>query len=331
MQTRSPGIVTVMRGLPPPVLMMADAAGGTLSRRDLIAMGYSALQIRAWLRAGLLVQTGRGEYRVAGSAHPLRQELATMLWRAGSGSRLAGPLVCHLHGLKGFGARTTDHVAVPPHRRVRGVEFKVVRTPVPEEDQDRVLDLPAVTVARALIGAAPDFAPARIRVAHDDAKWRGLVKPGEFAARAADLGNAYGAAVARRIATNGVMDQESEPERDLYSLFRPGDPVPESQVWICWHGRWHRLDFAYRDVRLDVEYDGQDHDATRERDADRDLALAELAVQTIRVTKAMMRSPEDTRRRILAVYATRTGLGLPPLPADEPPWADGDGRGHLGA
>ena len=104
-------------------------------------------------------------------------------------------------------------------------------------------------------------------------------------------------------------------------MFRPGDPVPQSQVWVSWYDRWYRLDFAFRDVRLDVEYDGANHDDRREEDADRDLALAELDVQTIRVTKAMMRNPGDTRRRILAVYDKRAALGLAPLPVAEPPWA----------
>ena len=89
---------------------------------------------------------------------------------------------------------------------------------------------------------------------------------------------------------------------------------------MCWHGRWFRLDFAYLDGRLDVEYDGANHDQRREEDADRDLALMELQIQTIRVTRKMMRDPAGTRRRILAVLEQRRGLGLPPLVPDAPPW-----------
>ena len=80
------------------------------------------------------------------------------------------------------------------------------------------------------------------------------------------------------------------------------------------------MDFAYRDLRVALEYDGAIHDRTREADADRDLALLELQIITIRVTKAMLRDAAATRRRILAVVAERNGSDIPPLPRMSPPW-----------
>lgn len=309
-----------MLGLPPDVLLMCENSAATTSRRDLIARGYAPARIAWWLEAGLLERTGRGEYRVAGSDATIKQELATRLWRAGPGSRIAGALRCALAELKGFPLEW-DHFAIPPHRRVRGVDFTVIRTPLPEEDHDWVMGLPAVTVARGLIGASATSAPARIRVAHDDAKFRKLIRDGEFERRAIALGNAYGAPQARAVAAGGALRKESEPERHLFSIFRPGDPIPEEQVWVYGRGRWHRLDFAFRSARLDLEYDGKDHERTREKDADRDLLLAEMDIETIRITKAMMSDPSDVRRRILAVYNRRRAQGLAPIPLLVPPWA----------
>lgn len=310
-----------MRGLPRLVVQMGDAAGGTVSRRDLKAVGFTDDDIRGWLETGLLIRVHRGEYRVAKSGDRREQDLASMVWRAGPGSRLAGPLVCSLLGLEGFGARTNDHLVVPPGRRVRGVDFRIVRTHVPDEDKALVVGLPAVTTARALIGASAVFSAARIRVAHDDAVFKGLLRRGEFAARAADLGNVYGAAQARRVAAGGALRSESEPERDVFQIFRGRDPRPERQVWVCWRGRWYRLDYAFREVRLALEYDGATHADTRAADADRDLALLSLGIVTIRLTSAMMRDPAETRRRILAVYTERAGFGLEPIPRATPPWA----------
>ena len=309
-----------MRDLRPVVLALADAGGGRVSRRDLTANGVSKYEIGLCLQAGIFQSVGWGEYRVAGSGLTFEQELASRLWRCGDSARVAGPLACRLYGLTGFLHVEDDHIAVPPGRRVRGVDFKVIRTPIARRDMARIGDLPGVTAARGLVGASAEYAPARIRVAHDDALHKGLVERGEFAEVAASLGNAYGAAAARRIARGGALDSESEPERDLFSIFRRGDPRPERQVWVCWHGKWFRLDYAYREVRIDLEYDGKDHESTRERDADRDLALAELDIQALRVTAAMMRSPEDTRRRILAVYQRRQSQGLAPIPYGLPPW-----------
>jgi hypothetical protein len=149
----------------------------------------------------------------------------------------------------------------------------------------------------------------------------GLTDEEMMAARLGELGKAYGAPRMRAIVASGVLAQESEPERDLLGVFRPGDPLPDAQVWVSHRSKWHRLDFSYLDVRLAIEYDGAQHDGQREQDADRDLALLELQIATIRVTKSMMRDPEDTRRRILAVRSSRLPLGLKPLVPDRPPWA----------
>ena len=310
-----------MLGLPRDVLFMCENGAATTSRRDLVDRGHSEARIAWWLEAGLFERTGRGEFRVAGSDATVKQALATRLWRAGAGARLAGPLRCALAGLKGFPFDGWDHIAIPPHRRVRGVDFKVVRTPLPEEDLERVEGLPAVTLARALIGASATCAPARIRLAYDDARFKKLITAGQFEERALALGNAYGAAQARAIAAGGALSNESEPERNLHAVFRPGDPLPEAQVWVRWRQRWHRLDFAFRSARLALEYDGSHHEATREQDADRDLALAELDIETIRITKSTMRDPADVRRRVLTVHARRQALHLPPILRAAPDWA----------
>jgi hypothetical protein len=302
---------------------MAEHGAARVSRRDLIAVGYRPAQIDRWVAGGLFVRDGRGELRIPGSVGDLHQELAGMVWRAGRDARVAGALRCALAGLPGFPTSTRDYIAVPPTRRVRGVDFPVVQTPVPAEDEDRVFDLPAVTVARGLIGAAATYHPARIKLAHDYALHHRLVKRGEVMARAHDLGNVHGAPQMRRIGTSGALETESPRERRLLGIFRAGDPKPHTQVWVCWNGKWFRLDFAYLEARLALEYDGGSHDDTREADADRDMALAELTIQPLRITKGMMRDPAATRRRILAVRTSRMALGLSPLVSSPPPWEAG--------
>jgi hypothetical protein len=321
--------------LPRAVLERAEARAGTVSRRALIRLGFARQELDYWLAIGLIERTGHGEYRVAGSERSIAQALWSVVARAGDGARLAGPIVLGLRGIKGFAhlARDLDarllgpgpvgeldHVAVPTGRRVRGVEFRVVRTPMPAEDRDEVLGVPAVTVARALVGAARTEHPARIRSAFDDARFKGLVTEPEVVTTTARLGLGYGAAQMRRILRTGALQHESEAERDLLSIFRPGDPVPEPQVWVRWHERYFRLDFAYLAGRVDLEYDGGNHGRRREEDAERDLAIAELRIHPLRITRKMMRDPEGTRRRILAVVEQRRALDLPPIVPEPPPW-----------
>jgi hypothetical protein len=325
-----------MAALPPIVHRMAEACRGTVSRRDLLAVGIPVDTLEDWLAAGRLERCARGEYRLPGSEVTLHQALQVALNRAGAGARLAGPIVLGLWGIKGFAHLATalrppvggalpdladlDHVAVPPGRRVRGVPFKVVRTALPAEDLDEVEGLPAVTVARSLAAAAKTNHPARIRSAYDDARFRGLVDEEGLQRTVARLGGGYGGPPMRRILGTGALRSESEGERDLLAVFRAGDPLPERQVWVRWHDRYFRLDFAFLAGRIDLEYDGGNHDGRREQDADRDLALAELRIHPLRITKRMLRDPEGTRRRILTVVRQRLALDLPPIVPEPPPW-----------
>lgn len=309
-----------MAALPVLVHVMADAVRGTLSRRDLVAVGFSPATIDGWVRLGLLERVARGEYRIPGSGRSRTQELATMLWRAGEGARLAGALACGLRGLEGFSEDETEYIAVPAGRHVRGAGYPIVRTPLPPADQDLIRGLPAVTVERALIGAAATHRAARVKVAFYDAKFKGLTDDTRITDRALHLGRVHGAPQMRKILGTGAMKVESPKEWDVAQLFLKGGPRPHEQVYVEWHGKWFRLDFAFLDARLALEYDGEDHERTREKDADRDLALLELSIETIRITRAMMRDPADTRRRILGVRAQRLALGLPPLVPSRPPW-----------
>jgi hypothetical protein len=304
--------------LPPFVCAMADAHGGSVSRRDLIAAGVHPATIDRWLAAGLLVRVGWGEYRVAGSGNAEQQRVASMVWRAGKGAHIGGAMGLGLLGVKGFTADLTDHIAVPRRREITGVDFTVVRTVIPDHHRTRWNDVPMLIAERLFIGAAATHRQARIRVAWDDARWKGLVQLGRLDECLGELGRAYGAPQMRRI--RPALEMESEPERDLFGIFRRSDPKPVPQVWVPWNDKWFRLDFAFLDARLDLEYDGDNHDATREKDADRDLALKELTIEPIRVTKAMMRDPAATRRRILEVYRQRMAMGLTPLVPQTPPW-----------
>lgn len=284
-----------MAALPVLVHVMADAARGTVSRRDLTAVGFHPACIDDWVVLGLLERAARGEYRIPGSGRSRTQELATMLWRAGEGARLAGALACGLRRLKGFSEDESQYIAVPHGRHVRGAGYPIVRTRLPAEDHDLIRGLPGVTVERGLIGAAATHRPARVRVAFYDAKFKGLTDQGRVAARATALGRVHGAPQMRGILGTGALTVESDPELTLLQIFRP-DEAPAKQVYVEWHGKWFRLDFAFLDARLALEYDGSDHVRTREADADRDLALLELNIQNIRVAKAMLADRDELRR-----------------------------------
>lgn len=312
-----------MAALPPDVQAASRSCYSTLSRRRIRALGHTDAEIDHWLACGLLTPVVRGHYVVAGSMPHEVGRLMTALERSGPGARIGGAWACGLHGLEGFNLSGIDHALVDPRRRVRGVPFTVVRSPVAPIDQATVRDLPSITVTRSLIDIAPAFPPKVVRVAYDHARRAGTTSLAELTERAAQLGRVRGAPEMRRMIATGLLRHESEGERDLAGLWHPGDPLPEPQVWVARGTRCYRLDFAYLDARLCLEYDGKDAhsgDEARLRDGERDLALAELDIQTLHITARMLRVPERTRERILAVRQHRLNLALPPLVPSPPPW-----------
>lgn len=308
--------------LPADVLALADQRHGRVSRRQLLELGYTSATINGWRRQGLLITCGRGQYLVSGTKAADLGRLGAALERSGEGARIGGAWACGLWGLEGFDLSGVDHVLVDPQRRVRGAPFTVIRSPVPPVDQAIVEDLPTLTMTRALIDVTPTHTEKAVRVAYDDARRAGGTSLDELRERATQLGNVRGAPPMRRLLAGRALRCESEGERHLDTIWLPGDPLPELQVWVACGGRYYRLDFAFLAARLCLEYDGREHHEQaldRYRDHDRDLALAQLNIQTLRISARMLRTPDRTRRQILAVRHDRLRLGLPPIVPCAPP------------
>jgi very-short-patch-repair endonuclease len=81
-------------------------------------------------------------------------------------------------------------------------------------------------------------------------------------------------------------------------------------------GRTYRLDMAYPDARVAVELDGRSYHASPEqweRDIRRDLALATVGWQTIRLShERLTTDPAGCRRDVLRVLATRHQADIGP-------------------
>lgn len=181
----------------------------------------------------------------------------------------------------------------------------MIRSPVPPEDQATVDDLPTLTVTRSLIDVCPRYPAKSVRVAYDDARRRGGTSLDELTRRATGLGRVRGAPAMRRLLATGDLLLESEGERALNRLWRPGDPKPEPQVWVVYRSRRYRLDFAFLDASLCLEYDGREYHERaldRYRDYDRDLALAQVWVAR----------PKGRVRKSVRVGGGRGGRGRRP-------------------
>lgn len=311
-----------MPALPPEVIAVASEHRDVVSRRQLLELGYTTGAIAGWVSGGLLQPHCRGQYVLPGAAVDAVGRLLAALARSGKDARIGGSWACGLWGLEGFDLSGVDHVLVDPKRRVRGAPFTVIRSPMPPVDQATVDNVPTLTVTRGLIDVTPTHPAKTVRVAYDSARRAGLTSLEELSRRATELGNVRGAPQMRRLLATGLLRHESEGERNLAQLWRSGDPIPEAQVWVACGSRRYRLDFAFLDARLCLEYDGREfHERAldRYRDYARDLALAQLNIQTLRISARMLRTPDRTRRQILAVRHDRLRLDLPPIMPCEPP------------
>lgn len=247
-----------MPALPPEVIAVASEHREVVSRRQLLELGHTTGTIAGWVSGGLLLPYCRGQYLLPGATVDAVGRLLAALERSGEEARIGGSWACGLWGLEGFDLSGADHVLVTPKRRVRGGPFTVIRSPVPPVDQATLDDVPTLTVTRGLIDVTPAHPAKKVRVAYDHARRAGLTSLDELTRRATELGNVRGAPPMRRLLDTGLLRHESEGERTLAQLWRPGDPVPEAQVWVACGPRRYRLDFAFLDARLCLEYDGRE-------------------------------------------------------------------------
>ncbi|MBO9567235.1 MAG: hypothetical protein J7503_00285 [Cellulomonas iranensis] len=132
---------------------------------------------------------------------------------------------------------------------------------LPAADVTVLGGVPATTAERTALDLAR-YAPGYIGLAAIDAfAHAGLIDPARLMRRARELPGARNIARARRLIELCEPQTESTGESWLrLRLFEAGLPRPEAQISIRRGGREvYRLDLGYRDARVGVEYDGDEH------------------------------------------------------------------------
>jgi hypothetical protein len=149
----------------------------------------------------------------------------------------------------------------------------------------------------------------------------GVVRLGEVQDAVARLPRSRGSRVARDVV--GLADglAESPPETRVRLLMRrAGLPSPEAQYRVFDDaGFVARLDFAYPELKLAIEYDGAWHGrpGALGRDRSRLNRLFEAGWEVVFVTAADMHDPDGLLRRIIRARARRSALVQRVLRGDE--------------
>lgn len=109
-----------------------------------------------------------------------------------------------------------------------------------------------------------------------------------------------------------VLDGRALGDQQVDSVIEPlmarlckryGLPMPEFQVRIVIQGKRYRMDFAYRDLRYNIETDGYEHHGGKYQnwlsDSTRDNELTAMGWQVSRFPRAHLRTRQDYVARVV--------------------------------
>jgi very-short-patch-repair endonuclease len=194
-------------------------------------------------------------------------------------------------------AATPVEVVVPEAERFGPVAgLRIRRTLLPEDDVRSVRRFSCTVPVRTALDIARSEDLSDAVVALDVLLGRGLILPAHLREAAAALPVARGSRRARRAVALADARAESPPESRLRLLLRSAGLAPEPQYVVRDpDGRFiARVDLAFPDLRVAVEYDGSWHGNPGQlaRDRRRLNALVAAGWTVLHVTAADLHHPD---------------------------------------
>lgn len=309
-----------VEGLDRLVAKIAEQHHGVFGAQHLRELGVAPHERHYRLRIGRWISVHEGAYRVAGTPVTWRGQVLAACWAGGVRAVASHRSAAELWELPGRDGRAIE-LTCPRRRRARHDGVIVHESRVLEIVDHTCLDgIPVTTAARTIFDLISVRGSSTVDLAIDSALRRGLVSLDELASTLARLTRRGRAGVA---AFRELLDQrsslaetESEGEQRLLRLIvRLGLPRPVTQYEIR-DDDGHvvaRVDFAYPDLKIAIEYDSYAHHvgkAALVRDGARRNAIVSLGWLPITATAADLR---DGGRRLAVdvrrARALRTGGG----------------------
>ncbi|MFF0150540.1 endonuclease domain-containing protein [Micromonospora sp. NPDC005203] len=230
-----------------------------LWRTDGLMQQLTMRRIRSQLDREELLRVRRGVY--ADQPCGDDDELRALLLRLPEGAMLARQSAARRHG---FGVLRDDliHIQLPaevPKPRLPGV---VVHRTVLSTRPALVKGLPCVPAARCAVDLARVVRRLDALPVLDAALRAGAVSQDDLLAEVSGHAALRGVRQARHLVPLADSRAECRQESQLrLILLDAGLPPPEPQLWVTdRHGGFrYRLDLAYRERRVGIEYDGLSH------------------------------------------------------------------------
>jgi hypothetical protein len=252
------------------------AQAGLITLEQARAAGVTENQIRGRLRSSQWRRAHQGVFAIAGAPQTWEQAVLASVFAVGAGAVASHLCAAALHGFPDA-MKTFPEVTAPPGRHPKIRHLKVHRTGTLPEHDVRIVDgIPVTSYARTLVDCTGRMSLGQIARALDAGLVRHDVTLWSVERSLTPLGQAPGRHPSKLwtlLAERGVETElgESKPEMRVFRVLDASDlPAPTQQHRVRFGRDTFRLDLAYPDAKVAVEYDGWDTHKTRTAfDADR--------------------------------------------------------------
>jgi Transcriptional regulator, AbiEi antitoxin len=237
---------------------------GVFSRAQAREAGLSDRQLRWRIAKGVVERLSLHTFRIAGCPPSWRQKVMIACLAAGVGAAASHRTAAALHRFDGFATGIIE-ITVPQSRRDFKMEGVIVHSSSywGDDDVTTVAGIPVSTPERTLCTLAAVCADGQVESALDSAERDDKVRRAAVIEVHSDVrergvnGVAALARILDRRAELAGIPQSVLERRMLNLLEQHGLPLPACQVPVRRaDGRMAYLDFAYRDLGLGIEVDG---------------------------------------------------------------------------
>lgn len=247
---------------------IAAAQHGIITCSQLEAAGCTPRVLRRLTGDGSVRRVRRGVYVIAGAPRSWEQSLLAAVMSCGESAVASHWSAALLHAMPNTGPMPHE-MTVPrrrqPGRRARGVHRTLV---LDDLDITELRGVPVTSYERTLCDLTARWNRHQLARALDEGirSGRASVDRLRLTIRRLESGPGRRPAVINELIAErrGLNPLESGAERRLLELIRSvGLPEPANQVQVAARGRQMRLDFAYLEARVAIEFDGFQPHSTR--------------------------------------------------------------------
>jgi hypothetical protein len=235
------------------IARIASRAHGVVTRKELLAAGVTARQIKRRVQRGALIRRYRGVYRVGHHAWSVGAEYMAAVKACGDGALLCGRAAAYLLGILKSPTPPPPEVMTPTHRSVTGLKTRRTRSPT-KRDGTLAKGIPVTTVPLTLVHLAAELEDDALARACHEAGVKYRTTPRQVEAVLRRRPNSRGAGKLRMIASGDTKALLSKLEKGFHERLVEWDlPLPDDTNKVV---DARRVDCRWRDRQLTVELNG---------------------------------------------------------------------------